>query len=104
MTRDGMSAKAIGAELGINQRTVVRIRTAIGVRGTNQGSADTYIDEVAVQRAMDGDRTGISPAETTEAVQRLTKQGRSATWIAVRLGISKRTVTRHRMKNRKAAA
>lgn len=54
-------------------------------------------DEIAVQRAMRGDRAvRLRPVERAEVVRRLTAVGLSATQIADRLGASSRTVVRAR--------
>lgn len=54
------------------------------------------VDEVAVARAMRGDRVPLRPAERAEAVRRLTAGQLSAAEIADRLDISKRSVVRRR--------
>jgi transcriptional regulator with XRE-family HTH domain len=53
-------------------------------------------DEIAVGRAMRGERIRLRPVERAEAVRRLTAQGLSATEIGDRLGIAPRSVTRMR--------
>jgi DNA-directed RNA polymerase specialized sigma24 family protein len=55
---------------------------------------DEDIDEVAVERAVHGDRLTLNSAELTAAVVRLSDQGLSLRQIADRLGISPRTVSR----------
>jgi AraC-like DNA-binding protein len=52
------------------------------------------IDEVAVERAMHGDRLTLSAAELTAEARRLSDQGLSLRQIADRLGTSPRTVSR----------
>lgn len=98
MTLDGDSAAHIARELGIGKRTVEEGRRMLGIHGTNPGwrGGDTFVDEMAVVRAMDGDRVRCTPYETREAVRRLTERGHSSAWIANRLGVSSRTVVRHR--------
>ncbi len=54
------------------------------------------IDEVAVERAVHGDRVALNTAERREAVRRLTVSGVSGPEIALRLGVCGRTVTRAR--------
>jgi transcriptional regulator with XRE-family HTH domain len=53
-------------------------------------------DEIAVGRAMRGERIRLRPVERAEAVRRLTAQGLSAAEIGDRLGIAPRSVTRMR--------
>lgn len=55
------------------------------------------VDNIAVARATHGDRSiRLTAAERAAAVHRLTNQRRSQRWIADQLGISTRTVVRHR--------
>lgn len=54
------------------------------------------LDDIAIERAMRGDRVHIRPAERAEAVRRLTAYGLSAAEIADRLGVTDRSVSRHR--------
>ena len=54
------------------------------------------LDEVAVQRAMTGERLPLTKTERREAVARLTRQGLSARRIAELLHTTGRTVTRLR--------
>ncbi|MCZ2849817.1 helix-turn-helix domain containing protein [Modestobacter sp. VKM Ac-2978] len=57
------------------------------------------VDEIAVERAMAGDGiqyAGLTPAEQTQVVHRLTERGRSLRDIAAQLATTKRTVSRHR--------
>ncbi len=62
------------------------------------------VDPVAVARACLGDRTiHLTPTERGAAIARLTAKGRSQAWIADQLGISRRTVVRHRATHRTAA-
>ena len=58
------------------------------------------IDDVAVQRGMDG-LTRLTHAEIREAILRMTWKKYSAREIASRLGITKRTVERNRVALRK---
>ena len=55
-----------------------------------------YIDEVAVERAVGGQRTELNAAERTAAVLTLTRKGWSAARIAHQLATTHRTVTRDR--------
>jgi hypothetical protein len=63
---------------------------------------DRAFDEVAVERAMAGDRVHLRPVERAEAVYRLTEAGLSAAQIGERLGIDKRSVQRIRDQRRTA--
>lgn len=54
------------------------------------------IDEIAVERAVHGDRVRLTRAEVSEVVRRLTGMGYSVREIAERLGVSGRTVVRKR--------
>lgn len=59
-----------------------------------QGPAD--VDETAVRRAVAGEPLELTLAEQIEAVRRLVGTGMSVRRIAVRLGISARTVSRRK--------
>jgi DNA-binding NarL/FixJ family response regulator len=59
-------------------------------------SEDTYVDVVAVQRAVDGHPVALNAAERLAATTQLTNQGTSAHQIAQRLGTHPRTVHRYR--------
>lgn len=61
------------------------------------------IDEVAIERAMSGDRVGLTPPERGIAITRLTDLGMSARQIAMRLHVAPRTVTRYRSGRVKSA-
>jgi DNA-binding CsgD family transcriptional regulator len=50
-----------------------------------------YVDPIAVERAVLGDRVRLTKLERRAAVQRLTAAGESARIIAERVGISSRT-------------
>jgi lambda repressor-like predicted transcriptional regulator len=65
-------------------------------------SCSTDIDEIAVERAMDGDHVPLTRAERDEAVRRLTNKGYSVRQIAERLGTTTRTVMRRRAADRAA--
>lgn len=54
------------------------------------------VDEVAVQRAMDGDRVPLTTPERVLAVARMTARGLSQREIARRLHRAQRTVARYR--------
>lgn len=61
-------------------------------------------DESAIVRACHGDPVGLLPHERTEAVRRLTRAGVSVSEIARTLGVTTRTVTRHRTKQAEQVA
>lgn len=62
------------------------------------------LDEVAVLRLIDGRPPAhTTPAERRAAVAYLTAHGRSAAWIAERIGVTERSVCRLRAANRAAA-
>ncbi len=61
------------------------------------------VDEVAIERAMYGERLSLNRAERREAVHRLTNRGYSVRQIAERLHITPRAVTRLRSTTRAAA-
>ena len=103
LIEDGLSDRAIGKRLGIHSKTVGAVRHEAGITPT---AVDTYVDDMAVARAVNGDRPEhLTPFETRAAVQQLTNQGRSAKDIAALLRVTPRTVTRHRahLKNGQAA-
>ena len=58
---------------------------------------DNLLDEIAIERAMSGDRTvRLTHAEQVEVVLRMSERGRSIRTIADTLSTSTRTVSRHR--------
>lgn len=62
------------------------------------------VDPMAVERACGGDRDiRLTVAEMRAVIAQLSRQGRSAAQIAIRLGISPRTVQRYRTAMREAA-
>jgi transcriptional regulator with XRE-family HTH domain len=77
-----------------------RRRSAGRRTGRGQWSRAQHVDEVAVRRAMTGERMVLTIPERREAVRQLTKQGMSTLQIAHRLGISDRSVARHRAATR----
>ena len=73
--------------------------TGIGTAGVDPNNfvrGDICLDEVAVERAMTGERLPLTKTERCEAVARLTHQGLSARRIAELLHTTSRTVTRLR--------
>lgn len=61
------------------------------------GDDADYIDEIAVERRVSGNRTvALNTAEAFEAFSRLEVKGMSASEIAERLGVTQRTVVRWR--------
>lgn len=71
-------------------------------RGVNRlRTPNRPLDEIAVERALHGDRVHLRPVERVEAVRRLTAAGLSAAQIADRLNVTKRSVQRIRDTQRK---
>lgn len=62
----------------------------------NPTSEDELVDEIAVALFLDGHRVQLTPRERQLVVDQLTAQGLSAREIAIRLGVTSRTVTRDR--------
>jgi DNA-binding NarL/FixJ family response regulator len=56
------------------------------------------IDEVAVDRAVRSGGVPLGSDELAAAIQRLTRAGQSTRLIALQIGCTTRTVTRHRTK------
>lgn len=84
------------AQTAHNERTT-RTAQPRGHRRHTTKDRDPHVDQVAVDRAMTGDTTvALTIRELGEAITRLTQAGRSARDIAIRLGITQRTVVRHR--------
>lgn len=65
-------------------------------RRASRPSRAVGADEVAVLRALRGERMSLNRAERRLAVADLSRQGLSTAQTADRLGLSARTVTRHR--------
>jgi DNA-binding NarL/FixJ family response regulator len=57
------------------------------------------VDPIAVERRIHGEKVPLSSAELTDAVRQMTERGNSAAFIAARLHVTQRTVTRHRAKD-----
>ena len=70
----------------------------------NMHDSDAWVDEIAVERAMDGDQVCLSRLERDEAIARLTRQGASARRIAELLATSSRNVVRRRRAQRAATS
>ncbi len=62
------------------------------------------LDTVAIERAMTGEPVPLTTRERHEAIDRLTRQGRSAAHIANLLHVNPRTITRARAAQRTSAA
>jgi hypothetical protein len=73
-------------------------------RGTGLVREGAVFDEIAVERALHGDKVHLRPGERAEVVRRLTAQGLSAKQIAPPVGIDKRSVQRIRDQRRTARA
>lgn len=71
-------------------------------RARGLGGRDDHLDEVAVERAMAGDRVALTKAERAEVVGRLTERGLSVRQIAEQLHTTSRTITRVRSSMRAA--
>lgn len=94
LTEDGWGERRIAKRLGISCRSVGRAREEMGLDVTQP---EPYVDEVAVQRAVNGDRgMTLNHLERRLAVDQLTSRGLSAAEIADVLGITRRSVTRWR--------
>lgn len=86
LTRGGMSAREIGARLGVAERTVNRDRIVTGVARVNK-TRPPLTTLADIRGAM---------AIRRRRVIKLTRQGLSARQIGERLGVTKRTVERDR--------
>lgn len=83
------------------RRSCERRRSYVPGRQVNLAGSRTWFDEIAVERAVGGDRSLIlSVPERSAAIDQLDKLGKSATEIAIRLGCTQRTVQRRRAKRR----
>lgn len=63
-----------------------------------------YVDEVAVERACDGDPVSLTWAEQKVVIARLTGAGVSSREVARRVGLAQRTVERYRARWRERVA
>jgi len=74
--------------------------------GARRRADNSYIDEMAVVRLIDGWGVEATRGERVAAVEILTRRGRSASWIAAHLHITERSVCRYRaeLTHRKAVA
>lgn len=100
----GLTHAETAAAMGLPADTVTRLIAWSAAERRPEHPAPTLahadtIDEVAVQRAMDGTRTRLTLPERRLAIARLADQGLSDTQIADRLGVSLRTITRDRAKH-----
>jgi hypothetical protein len=71
-----------------------------GGEGGEGGEGASWLDEVAIARAMQGDSVRLTHAERDEAIARLTYRGVSARQIAALLETSSRNVVRRRAARR----
>lgn len=79
----------------------VRGRSA-NLRGPHRCTV-TEPDVIAVERFVGGDRSlTLAKVERDAAIDRLDRYGYSATQIALRLGVTQRTVTRRRAERRRS--
>lgn len=75
----------------------VALRSAHAVKIRTALTARQDVDEIAVERAVIGDRPArLNKAERIAAAARLTRNGLTARQIATRLRVTPRTVTRYR--------
>lgn len=85
-----------------------RVRSAAAGRPTTNSTrgTDCDVDDVAVARAISATwpTPRLNAAERAAAVAILTRRGHSQTQIADRIGITARTVCRHRSRARQVAA
>jgi hypothetical protein len=71
--------------------------TRVGDRsGRRHPRQPPFVDPVAVLRVVGGDRVELNRSERRAAVALLTRRGLTAAAIAERVGVSARSVTRHR--------
>lgn len=77
-------------------RTNWRRRRARGFLLRGPKSRDPIVDEIAVERACNGDPVTLTVAERAEAVRLMTAKGMTARQIAERLRMAERTVVRYR--------
>lgn len=84
-----------------------RERYVPGRQHNKKGAHRTTVTEpdwVAVERALGGDRTLVlAKCERDEAIDRVDRHGASARQVAIRLGLSARTVQRRRAERRAIA-
>jgi len=74
-------------------------------KGHTRRLINLYVDDMAVIRIIANDPPPTTTkGERMAAVQVLTTQGRSASWIADQLHIAERSVNRYRSENRREAA
>ena len=64
--------------------------------GARRRADNSYVDEMAVVRLVNGWGVEATRGERVEAVAILTRAGRSASWIAESLHITERTICRYR--------
>ncbi|MEU7590703.1 hypothetical protein AB0A95_30980 [Micromonospora sp. NPDC049230] len=82
-----------------------RCRPYIRGRNSNKAGGRSGLDPIAVERAVAGDRTlRLTTVERRAAIDRLDSFGYTAAEVAVRLGITCRTVQRQRARRRSSAA
>ncbi|MGW4467496.1 helix-turn-helix domain-containing protein [Micromonospora sp. NPDC004704] len=83
------------------QRRQSARRPRVRGRAANRRGGWRGLDEIAVERAVGGDRSLVLTAEERRAaIDALDALGLNATEVAIRLGITTRTVTRQRARRR----
>ena len=101
---EGDRTQAPGGATGIALASVDPNNVVVGDTCRYESHCSQLIDEVAVERAMTGERLPLTKSERHEAVAQLTRQGLSARRIAELLHTTSRTVTRLRGAGRDIAA
>ena len=71
-------------------------------RGYVKPSRASYVDPIAVERVVRGDRVRLNHKERALAAETLTRAGHAAREIARRLQVTRRQVQRYRAKERAA--
>lgn len=116
LTREGYSAAQIAVRLGITQRAVVRYRSRARNEGRRLGRLQHWeplpvpvIDpaEVALYEMPSGDDWDAlnfreQATHRRNAIIAYSKAGKSSAWIALRLGMDRRTVIKRRSEYRAA--
>jgi hypothetical protein len=83
------------------QRTYVRSQLGTQARRGPHRTTVTEPDEIAVERFVGGDRSLVlAKVERDAAIDRLDRHGMSAREVAIRLGLTQRTVQRRRTERR----
>lgn len=70
--------------------------------GPLTGADSTIVDQVAIERALAGDQVTLTREERRQVVATLTDAGESSRQIAEKIGVTRRSVVRHRASGRAA--